>query len=113
MAVSHNTFPKISENDTNLLLKNYWKWGVKCQIPYVKNTKTGCIIESFYAIKFLIDKLEELKEEQFPEPTRDFETVLEQMGYILVCESPLEIVDNNGNYITGECALWFKHIITH
>jgi hypothetical protein len=92
--------------DRSLLEKEGWN----CEsLPsLISNEKTGCKISGNFVQTFLIQKIEELKEDMNSESTiyPTDEVLLKNEGMYVICESPFEIVDNNENMITGECAHW-------
>lgn len=89
------------ENGWNIVINNNI-------IIKASNSITGCSIEGNFVSGFVRDKLEELKEENHIKTSISFEEVLEKEGLSIICESPFEIEDKEGNIISGECALWLK-----
>lgn len=75
------------------------------RVIYARNKFTGCQIRGQHAHDFVLEKIKELKEEDSPSLSiEDRYKALESKGYVIECESPLELLDPNGDKITGECA---------
>jgi hypothetical protein len=101
---------KLNSLDEKILNDNGWEF----QDDSLVNVKTGCNISGDFVDGFVKDKLEELKEELDEEDTRELlndEQIFALEGIEIICSSPFELEDKQGNMITGECALWLKQDI--
>ncbi len=98
------TLPTIAE--LQLLSDNDWYVETDTQrVVFALNEITGCQVRGQHAHDFIVDKIEELKEDDNSSLTlEDRYQMLQKKGYVIECESPLEIIDPNGDKITGECA---------
>jgi hypothetical protein len=102
---------ELNSTDEKILKDAGWE----LQDNSIVNLTTGCNISGAFLDSFIKDKLEELKEElDDEEDTRELLTddqifALEDID--VICSSPYELEDKQGNMITGECALWLKQDI--
>lgn len=95
-----------SPAELQLLSDNDWYVETDTQrVVFALNENTGCKVRGQHAHDFIVDKIEELKEDDSSCLTlEDRYQILQNKGYVIECESPLEIIDPNGDKITGECA---------
>lgn len=102
------------KDDLKLLSDNDWiveQHGMF--ITKAVNQSTGCKVLGQHAAAFVFDKLEELREEHTVQLSlQERFQILEDNGYTVTCESPLEIEDPNGGLSTGECANYLLYTIT-
>ena len=96
----------IKENE-QLLNKHGWFFEIEENLS-AENFETGCSINGELTISFLIEKIEEIKEEESdPVKYPDTETLLENYGYTAHCLSPFEVINNKtDDLFVGECANW-------
>lgn len=104
--MNDNNIQTLKENE-QLLNKHGWFFEIEDKFS-AENFETGCSINGELTVPFLIDKLEEIMEEE-AEPIQypSTETLLETYGYTAYCLSPFEIINNKTDALfTGECANW-------
>lgn len=104
----------ISSIELQLLIDNHWSVEIKSKIVCsAKNDKTGCHITGKMAHDFILEKLEELKEDDAPQVSfAERITMIESLGYSVESESPLAMTDPDGAKSSGECAIFILMSLT-
>lgn len=96
----------IYKKEIALLKKHGWL----VSESFIQHTKTGCVLSNIEFFEdFIVDKYNELVEDEKEESLESNEELLKRNGFDIICESPLEIINSNGDISTGECA----HFIIH
>lgn len=69
------------------------------------NTDTGCSMVGDLVRTFCIDLFEDYHEDSCSNTSVESdESILSRHGYSIICESPFELEDCDGNITSGECA---------
>ena len=102
-----------NESEIRLLKENDWELSEEHNgMLSARNNITGDYILSEFSIEFLKEKIEEINEDNKPLYKIDTESLFKKHGYLLECESPLEVRNSSKDeFLSGECALWLKSVL--
>lgn len=109
----------LNQDDIDLLSRNEWHVEVDEQNYPIFATSTAFHGNSEMTGEltslFVQEKLEEFREEEnaIEQPSFDERIqIIEEKGYSVICESPLEILSPKDELFTGECANFVLYTLT-
>lgn len=94
----------LTDLEKQLLTDSDWTATFDSNGNVVSLSKDDSHISGVYLSDFLIELLEDLKVDNLEYVYLTTEQICKKKNLSLICESPLELEDEYGNIITGECA---------